>query len=183
MTCIVGIEHTDGVIIGGDSAGVAGWSVTTRADEKVFYVGTCLDYLMGFTSSFRMGQLLRYRLGVEDPDLDGLDRWMSTIFVDAIRACLKEGGFSKIENNEETGGSFLVGVAGRLYEVGCDFQVGRSVDGYLSIGCGADLALGSLHTTAQYEIAAKERVRLALDAAAHLSGGVCPPFVIKSQPA
>jgi hypothetical protein len=170
------------VVIGGDSAGVAGWSITTRADEKVFHVGA--RYLMGFTSSFRMGQLLRYRLEVPDvPDAWDLDRWMSTIFVDAVRDCLKEGGYAKVENNEETGGGFLVGVEGHLYEVGCDYQIGRSASGYLAIGCGDDLALGSLHTTARYAIAPTDRALMALEAAAHLSGGVAPPFVIENQPA
>ena len=36
MTCIVGLVHEGVVYIGGDSAGVAGLSLTVRADEKVF---------------------------------------------------------------------------------------------------------------------------------------------------
>ena len=43
MTCIVGIADGAKVWIGGDSAGVAGWSLTVRADEKVFAVGTGTD--------------------------------------------------------------------------------------------------------------------------------------------
>ena len=57
MTCIVGLVHEGTVFIGGDSAGVAGLSLVVRADEKVFRNG---DFLMDFTTSFRMGQLLRY---------------------------------------------------------------------------------------------------------------------------
>ena len=59
MTCIVGLVHEGVVYIGGDSAGVARLSLTVRADEKVFRNS---DFLMGFTTSFRMGQLLRYSL-------------------------------------------------------------------------------------------------------------------------
>ena len=58
MTCIVGLVHEGVVYIGGDSAGVAGLSLVVRADE-MFRNG---DFLMGFTTSFRMGQLLRYKL-------------------------------------------------------------------------------------------------------------------------
>ena len=50
--------------IGGDRAGVAGLSLTVRADEKVFQNG---EFLMGFTTSFRMGQLLRYSLKPPPP--------------------------------------------------------------------------------------------------------------------
>jgi len=68
MTCIVGIQHDGRVYIGGDSAGVAGYSITSRADAKVFTVG---PYVMGFTSSFRMGQLLRYGLKAPKPPVVG----------------------------------------------------------------------------------------------------------------
>jgi hypothetical protein len=178
MTCIVGIEHDDGVLIGGDSAGLAGWSKTIRADEKVFTVG---PYAMGFTTSFRMGQLLRYSLDVPAPDAD-VDRFMATTFVDAVRRTLKDGGWATTTEGQETGGVFLVGVAGRLYRVSSDYQFGRAADGYQAVGCGGDIALGSLHTTSQYDIAPDTRATLALEAAAALSGGVAGPFVLIDQP-
>ncbi|MCV7255310.1 hypothetical protein H7J86_24405 [Mycobacterium hackensackense] len=179
MTCIVGIEYPGGVIIGGDSAGLSGWSKTIRADEKVFTNG---PYVMGFTSSFRMGQLLRYRLTVPEPDIDDLDRFMVTTFVDAVRTTLKDGGYAKIENTREEGGTFLVGVGGRLFQVHSDFQVGRAAQGYSACGCGNDIALGSLHTTDRYDIAPADRVRHALDAACALSGGVAGPYTVIDRP-
>jgi len=57
MTCIVGLVENGKVYIGGDSAGVAGLDITTRKDEKVFQKE---NMIFGFTSSFRMGQILRY---------------------------------------------------------------------------------------------------------------------------
>lgn len=179
MTCIVGIEYDGGVLIGGDSAGLAGWSKTIRADEKVFTTG---PYIMGFTDSFRMGQLLRYSLDPPVPTTGGLDRFMATTFIDAVRATLKAGGFAKAENQKEEGGAFLVGVCGHLYVIHSDYQFGRAVSGFLAIGCGNDLALGSLHTTAQYDIAPRQRVTHALAAAADLSGGVAGPFTVIDQP-
>lgn len=59
MTCIVGITDGRTVTVGGDSAGSDGWHVAVLSDSKVFQVG---PYLMGFTTSYRMGQLLRYSL-------------------------------------------------------------------------------------------------------------------------
>lgn len=176
MTCVVGIEYEGGVILGADSAGTAGWSQTIRADEKVFTNG---PYIMGFTSSFRMGQLLRYKLDPPRPtatDRKDLDRFIATTFIDSVRETLKAGGYAKVDNNQEKGGSFLVGVAGRLYMVDGDFQMGRSICGFDAVGCGDDIALGSLHTTARYAIPPRERVELALEAAAALSAGVAGPF-------
>lgn len=177
MTCIVGIEHDEGVLIAGDSAALSGWSKTIRSDMKVFIIG---NYVLGFTDSFRMGQLLRYGLSVPGPtylERNDLHHFMCTTFIDAVRQTLKEGGWAKTDADRESGGSFLVGVAGQLFMVGSDYQVGRSICGYDSVGCGDDLAIGSLHTTSQYDIDPYMRAQLALEAAAAHSGGVAGPFV------
>lgn len=185
MTCIIGIEHAGGVTIGGDSAGLSGWSKTIRADEKVFTVG---DYVMGFTTSFRMGQLLRYHLQVPGPDDWDVDKYIATTFIDAVRDTLKEGGWASTDNGQEKGGDFLVGIAGRLYTIYSDYQFARASKGYAAIGCGTDIALGSLHTSAQQDkvlmahgiapTSPERRAKLALKAAVALSGGCAPPFTI-----
>ena len=171
MTCIVGVEHNGRVVIGGDSAGVARWSVTIRADTKVFRNG---PYIMGFTGSFRMGQLLRYSLVPPVPHTWDVDRFMATEFVSAIRDCLRDGGYARNDSGNESGGHFLVGIQGRLYQIESDFQIGRSVDDYQAVGAGEEYAQGSLHTTAGEP--PEERVRKALAAATHHSTAVRPPF-------
>ncbi|MBC9005159.1 hypothetical protein [Micromonospora aurantiaca (nom. illeg.)] len=175
MTAIVGLVHRGAVHIGGDSAGVGpGWSSSVRADAKVFRNG---PYLMGFTDSFRMGQLLRYAL--TPPKLPtapaALDRHMATTFIDAVRKTLVDGGWLTLDSGRELGGTFLVGTAGRLFQVYGDFQVGEPADGYAAVGCGQDIALGALHATVGQPPA--RRVKAALEAAAHFSAGVRGPFI------
>lgn len=179
MTAIVGLVHDNTVYLGGDSAGVAGYSLTVRADAKVFTTG---PYVMGFTSSFRMGQLLRYSFkppkwmdqGVEETR--DVPRFMATTFVDAVRETLKTGGWLKKDSEREDGGTFLVGAAGRLFEIHDDFQVGEAADGYAAVGCGDDIALGALYATARSRMKPQRRVRLALEAAERFSAGVRGPF-------
>lgn len=173
MTCIVGLVDQGKVYLGGDSAGVAGWSLTVRADSKVYSNG---PYILGFTSSFRMGQLLRYAFDPPTPPADDLDRFMATTFIDAVRQCLQMGGYAKKDSEREEGGVFLVGVAGRLFEIHSDYQVGESVDGFSAIGCGDELALGSLHATSFTGLTPHARVTMALQAAERFSAGVCGPF-------
>ena len=182
MTCIVGVEGADTVFVGGDSAGVTDDDLlVVRADEKVFsLLGG--ELVLGFTDSFRMGQLLRYSLRLPKRETRDAayrsdpDRFMSTAFVDAVRACLKRGGFARKEDEAETGGTFLVGWRGRLYEVDDDYQVGRSVSGYTAVGGGAEIAFGALHATAGVD--PPERVERALQAASAHSATVRPPFVV-----
>ena len=57
MTCIVGLVDNGKIYMGGDSAGVSNLDIRIRADQKVFKTG---EFIMGFTSSFRMGDLLKY---------------------------------------------------------------------------------------------------------------------------
>lgn len=177
MTVIVGLVQDGGVHIGGDSAGISGLSLTVRADTKVFHNG---PYLFGFTGSFRMGQLIHHALVPPEPTRP-LERFMSTTFVDALRACLKEGGWARKDSDREEGGTFLVGVQGRLFTVESDYQVGYTADGYAAVGVGDEIALGALYATAGTDLPARKRVQLALKAAEHFSAGVRSPFTILSQ--
>lgn len=173
MTCIVGLVHRGGVYIGGDSAGISGFHLTVRADEKVFRVG---EFTLGFTSSFRMGQLLRYKLTLSAvPRRQSLHRYMSTVFVDSVRECLKAGGFLTVSNGVESGGDFLVGIRGQLFEVCSDFQVGQNSDRMAAVGCGREIALGSLYSTTGNPV---ERLTTALKAAERFSAGVRRPFLV-----
>jgi hypothetical protein len=132
MTAIVGLVANGSVYIGGDSAGSNTWQMSIRSDAKVFRNG---PYLMGFTTSFRMGQLIRYGLAAPKPEGD-LDQFMATSFIDAVRDCLKAGGWARKENDREEGGTFLVGVHGRLFTVHEDYQVAQTADGYAAVGSG-----------------------------------------------
>ncbi|GID32855.1 hypothetical protein [Paractinoplanes brasiliensis] len=175
MTCIVGITDGRTVTVGGDSAGSDGWHVAVRSDSKVFQVG---PYLMGFTTSYRMGQLLRYSLDVGEPDTWDVDRFMATTFIDAVRECLSRGGYARTTDGQEQGGQFLVGIHGRLYVVGDDYQIGHTISGYAAVGSGYLVALGSLHSTAKSALDSHARAVMALEAAAELTEGVRPPFTV-----
>jgi hypothetical protein len=182
VTCIVGIAQDNQVTIGGDSAGVGGYSLQLRADTKVFRTG---NYIMGFTSSFRMGQLLRYGDLPPAPTAEenwDLDRFMATTFIDGVRKVLSDGGWLHSSNGIESGGTFLVGVRGALYEIQGDFQAGRTLNGYGAVGCGEDIALGALHATAGSDLPPRARIEAALRAAEHHSAGVARPFAYEALP-
>lgn len=179
MTCIVGLVDKGTVYIGGDSAGVADYSLMVRADQKVFTNG---EFIFGFTSSFRMGQVLRYKLKPphREPARDVMT-YMVSDFVDAVRDCLKSSGFAKKENDVERGGTFLVGYQGRLFRIEGDYQVGETTNGYDACGCGEDIARGSMFASKGAD--AGKRILQALKAAGYHSAGVCGPFKVLATPA
>jgi ATP-dependent protease HslVU (ClpYQ) peptidase subunit len=176
MTAIVGLVHDGSVFIGGDSAGVSGLSLAVRADTKVFQRDR---YLFGFTTSFRMGQLIRYAFRLPTPKGE-IDKFMATRFIDGLRDCLKAGGWAKKENDREEGGTFLVGVRGQLFAVYDDYQVAKAADGFAAVGCGDQVALGALYATAGSALKPRRRIRIALRAAERFSAGVRGPFVCMS---
>jgi len=178
MTCIVGLRHGGKAYIAGDSAGISGWDLTIRADPKVFVVG---DYAIGFTTSFRLGQLLRYRLKLPKPPRSGRDLsgFMVGEFVEAARECLKAGGMATKEREGEQGGTFLVGVRGRLFIVESDYQVVEPSEAFAAIGSGAAYALGSLATSSG---GANARLQRALGVAERFSIGVRGPFRVVISP-
>lgn len=179
MTCIVALKDGNGgVVMGGDSAGVAGLDIRVRRDPKVAEVG---EFLIGYTSSFRMGQLLLHRF--TPPKVhpgEDLYHYMVARFAESVRKTFKRGGFSKISNNEEEGGTFIVAARGRIFTLQEDFQVGECHEDFTAVGCGESYALGAFRTMEFLSDprSAKERVRTALKVAVEYSAGVRPPFVI-----
>lgn len=174
MTCIVGYVEGGVVHLGADSLGVGGNSKTTRADKKVFRRG---PFVIGFTTSFRMGQILQYQLVVPEQKENVTDHeFMCTVFIDACRKVLMECGMAKSENEVETAGTFLVGYRGNLYTIEADYQVGMTVEAYDSVGCGSDLALGAMHALSGADCDPYDRIQMALEAAENFSSGVGGPF-------
>ncbi len=178
MTAIAGFTDGKKVWIGGDSAGVAGYSIRTRTDAKVFKNG---EMVMGFTTSFRMGQILQHHLTPPTP-LEGQDpyAYMVKQFIPAVKSSLRNHGFEKNTLGRDEGGTFLVGYRGKIYEVSDDYQVGTLAQNYHACGCGRELAMGALYALDFYDMSPEERITTALEAAAEFSAGVKPPFTILS---
>jgi hypothetical protein len=163
--------------MGGDSAGIGGWNLTIRKDKKVFRNG---DFLIGGTTSFRMLQLLQYAFvpPVYDTEMN-IEKFMAVNFIDAIRKCFKDGGYATKSNEQESGGQFLVGFRGHLFDIQSDYQVQESLDEYDAVGCGLEVALGSLHATCRLDISPHMRVTMALEASEHHNAGVRGPFYVE----
>ncbi len=175
MTCIVGVIDKGRVWMGGDSAGVSGDSIAYRKDPKVFKVG---EFLFGFTSSFRMGQLLQFKFKPPERKNQTHYRYMVTTFVDEIKKCFKENGYQRTSDGRDSGGEFLVGYQGHLFHIESDYQVGESRFEYDACGAGEEYALGALHATGDTE--GRARVKAALVASELFCASVARPFIIQS---
>jgi ATP-dependent protease HslVU (ClpYQ) peptidase subunit len=139
MTCIVGLEVQDKVILAGDIQGTGWNSKVVHTQPKVF---NKKGIIFGYTTSYRFGQILEHNLCdpvVPDDDND-IYRWLITVLVPNIRDTLKEWGL-------DGGGNCLIGVKSQLWEMQNDFSVLRSIKGYGAVGSGCEYAMGSLATS------------------------------------
>ena len=105
-------------------------------------------------------------------------KYMCTDFINAVRKCLRSGGYSLVKDNVEEGGEFLVGYDKRLFCIESDFQVAEYHMNYASVGCGEDIALGSMYST-ENTGDPKGRIKCALRAAQEFSAYVREPFIIE----
>jgi len=184
MTCIIGYVQKETVYIGGDSAGVAGLDITLRKDPKVF---KNRGFVMGFTTSFRMGQLLmssKFKPKKQKKTQSDYD-YMITEFIDTVMKLFKDSGYLRInDENQEYGGNFLVGYKGVLYSIDSDFQVGISILNYDAVGCGESYAKGAMEVLTnlpQVGLKPEDIITQALEVVAKHSGGVSAPFIIESM--
>ncbi|RWN55872.1 MAG: hypothetical protein EOR99_35055 [Mesorhizobium sp.] len=160
MTCIVGLVDKGKVYIGGDSAAIDEQAIEVRANRKVFRKG---DYLLGFTGSFRIGQLLEHSATLHKPEGE-LMQHMVTKLVPAVKDI---AGKSMHE--------LIVGCDGRLFKIDSSYAVAEYGD-YVAAGGGEKYALGKLHGS---KGAPKTRILAALDAAQAHCAGVRAPFHIE----
>jgi len=178
MTCIIGYEHKGKVYIGGDSAGVSRYDMRIIVNSKVFRNG---PIICGFTSSFRMGQILQYSFSVPKQGRESDHKYLCTKFIDKLIKCFTNKKFAKEENNEVTGGTFMLGYKGKLYRVESDFNITRIDLGYEACGCGEDYAMGAMGVLHEIkDLTPEQKITKALEIAESLSAGVHRPFNIIS---
>lgn len=189
MTCIVGLVERDPklgrrVWMGADSvAGDSNYYTVRLVTPKVFVKG---DYIIGYTSSFRMGQILQYQTSlpkldaplVLDPPRDRLHAFMIQKFVPAVAKAFETDGWLQKEKDRKSGGQFLVGVGGELFEIEDDFAVLKHVDFDFSVvGSGMYFAQGAVYALRDSNNP-RRRITTALDAAKNFNAYVRPPYTI-----
>jgi len=161
MTCIIGYVDTKGNgHIVGDSAGT---DVTyhNRIDlhsAKIFEKG---GMLMGYTTSFRMGQILEHCLDFPDRTAGLTDfEYLIKQLVPAFRQAFV--GEKYIQDTDKHGGNFIIVWNGAVYEIQSDFSVFNHSRGFASCGSGSSQAQGFIEACLGYGIMTDDNVESVL---------------------
>jgi len=179
MTCIIGLRDRKNkrLYIGGDSCAgdIEQYTTYTIKNPKVFSKG---DFLIGYTTSFRMGQIIeRFLTPPPIPPNKKLYYYMIDDFIPEVIRILKEHNWSKNTEGREHSGVFIVGIKDSLFLVDDDYQVAEYQDDFVVCGCGKSYAEGSLFN----DDSSKAAIIRAFNAAAYFSAYVIPPFKIISR--
>lgn len=171
MTCIV-VKVEDGVVhMAGDKLGSNGYTKVLSDRPKVFING---DFIFGYTTSFRMGQLLEFSwCPPEQLNSQTDENYIYKTVVESIKSLFKNDGFG----SDKEGGTFLFGYKGKAYKMQSDFAI-FEIEDYDACGCGEDEAEASLYTMSKLNtsLSIKEQLELAIEAASFRKCGVSKEF-------
>ena len=128
----------------GDKMGSNGFThgVYSRTD-KIFHTG---EFLIGYTTSFRMGQLLQYYWTPPTKSADVTDNvYIYKVVVSSINSLFKDNDWGVKDKSEFQGGNFLFGWRGRLFVMQPNLSV-LELDKFGSVGSGEYHALAAMKT-------------------------------------
>lgn len=143
MTCVVGYKYDGKVWLAGDQRGGSIYFCEDHKSlSKVFEVK---DFIIGYTDSFRMGQILQYSWSppVKQEGQDD-DSYIYRDIVNSLSAVFDSCEFGSKEGVEKRAGKFLLGWKGRLFTVQSNLSI-LEHDDFTACGCGENFARGAMH--------------------------------------
>jgi ATP-dependent protease HslVU (ClpYQ) peptidase subunit len=187
MTTIAAFQGPSWAVIGFDSRVTEGSRVITLPDNagKVFESG---PYLLGAAGDMRAVNLLAHTFKPPVPAANEvgskLDRFMSTKFVPALKACFDEAQYGEKGSQDST---VLAVIRGKVYEIGTNYEWCHEQEGLYSMGSGSDYALGAMYAMRDGRkksiTTARHVVRKAVEIAAKLDPETGTPVRVVSQKA
>jgi len=175
MTCIIGLETKDGVIVGADSQVTSGHEHGAIRSECAKVIRKS-NHLIACAGVARLSDVMRYHLTLPRYDGGSVHRHAVTVIVPAIRKALTK---HLPERDRDTQTRMIIGVGGCVLTIDNWLHVLMVNRGYATEGSGGEVALGALHATSA--LAPRVRVYLALEAACSLLTDCGAPFVIKEM--
>lgn len=189
MTCIVALEHDHGVVLGSDSF-LGDSSIRDQISRPKFFTKGP-GFLIAFSGGLRGAQLVEHGVTFRKiRNNEDEEAYLVTEVSKKLHDLFSKRG-ANIEDNgfvDTHDAEFLVVINKKIFIIQDDYSVVRSKHRFAAVGAGQNFALGALAfmekyvrdsaTTVSKTLSNRERVRLALEAAAEFSPQVCDPFYI-----
>lgn len=175
MTCVVGLETTDGVWMGSDSF-FGTEEVRDLIDRPKWFSKGLITF--GWAGDARPAQIVEHDIHYRGPRHGEKPMsYLVRVVSKAIHKGLRDAGCNLRNqgSTDETGTSFLVVFRGKLYMLQGDYSIVRSPRGCAAIGVGSHVALGAL-SALQNRIPPQDAVKESLTLASEWCSQVEGPF-------
>lgn len=148
MTCIISFFNNDRIVLAGDKIGVSGNFKAIIKEPKVFF--NC-DFMIGYTTSFRMGQLLNHTWKPTKRKKDqSVENYIYVDTIGSIRKLFEENWFFD-KTKEDDWGIFILCYENKIFKVHTDMTITESMDHIAVCGSGREVAKGALCVLLEYE--------------------------------
>jgi len=192
VTTLVAIQGPSWAVVACDSRVTEEHGRTFTLAKGFTKIAKNKKYLLGAAGDVRAINILAHSF--RPPDAQQfvgarLDRFITSDFVPALRACFEAQGYASQRDQEtgsaESGSMVLTVVNGFVYVIGEDYSWVRDVAGIYGLGSGSDFAVGALHALLPAGATdidqAKVAIRTALGVATQLDANTAAPFIVQVQ--
>lgn len=144
MTCIVAFKTVEGhTVLAGDFMASNGHSFRKVRSAKIFKKAE--NCAIGYTDSFRMGQILEHVWSMPDRSVNCDDEeYLYINIVESLRTTFSALNYGTKGAKEEYFGSFLLVYKDRIFEVQGNMSMLEFVEDMCAVGSGQDAALGAM---------------------------------------
>lgn len=175
MTLIASLVDSDkNIHMIGDSAGIDGWhSLSIIKYPKIFIRDN--KYILGYTTSFRMGQILQFMKFPRKDTKMPFFEWTVSKFVPKLIAQFELAEY----DYKEKGCNFLIGSQGEIFEIGNDMQVySQLFNNGMAVGCAYQNFLGVLAGLDYFDnqFTPENKLDIAIKITKRFSAGIAPPY-------
>jgi ATP-dependent protease HslVU (ClpYQ) peptidase subunit len=128
-----------------------------------------------------MGQILQHKTELPNIPSKNVGDIHIVSVVDAVSESLYKHHFTAEKDNRYSGGTFIIGWAGRLYVIESDFQYHRPAMNYCCVGAGDEYGMGAMHALSYLkgsDVHEHFHLLQAMRAASELNCFVAAPYII-----
>ena len=180
MTCVIGYEDSEKVIIGADSQitddfGTKLISITPKVFEKN-------GVLFGTCNSLRVAQVIKYKFTIPERNDKDLFEYLCTDFIDSLAETLCQNNCTIMRNDSIAGSEMIIGIDGQLFGIDDDFHIIKNSLPFFAIGHGKQFAFGSMLSLEMFpQLIPKAKIELSLQSVSKLCSTVGGPIHFVEQ--
>ncbi len=143
MTCIIAVGKDKDVYMAADTLGSNGHNNSRDANSKIIKMDG--GVLVGYSASYRLGQLLRYEFKIPSRRVGHLGDshmyYMITKFIPRLQVLFGVNEYDMAKDEA----SLVVAFDGEVFLISHDLSVFQPMDGVMAIGSGAETAMGAYY--------------------------------------